>query len=120
MSNITYSLVGDYLLPNIVLCDPPDAEPLTKHGMMRKSFLKQHKPISYSRLLLTERLYPHCRKIEREARERMDVLMEQLAKRNPPPDKAVDGLAWAAHMNTLKRIAEEMVLSELIYSMPSC
>jgi len=41
--------------------------------------------------------------------------MEQLIKCNPPPDKAVDGFAWAAHMNTLYHIAEESILAELVY-----
>jgi len=64
MPNITYSQIGDYLLPDIVLGEPSDAEPLTKYGMMRKNFLKQHQPISYNRLLLTEKLYPHCREVQ--------------------------------------------------------
>jgi hypothetical protein len=40
MSDITYTRVGDYYLPNIILSAPPDAEPLTKYGMMRKTFSK--------------------------------------------------------------------------------
>jgi len=33
---ITYTRVGEYLLPDIVLSELPDAEPLTKYGMMMK------------------------------------------------------------------------------------
>ena len=115
MPDITYTLVGDYLLPNIFLRDPPEAEPLTKCGMMRKNFLKEHRSISYGRLLLSEELYPHCREIQQLAHERMDELMEYLILCNPPPDKAIDGLAWAAHMNMLERTADEIVRNELIY-----
>ena len=112
----TYVEVGDYLLPNIALNDPPDTEPLTKYGMMRKSFLKTNKPALYGKMLCHEELYPHCREVERQAHSRIDALMEHLVVNNPPPDKVIDGIAWAAHMQMLHHTAEEIVLSELIYS----
>jgi len=115
MLNITYLLVGDYLLPDIVLCEPPDAEPLAKYGMMRKNFLKQHRPISYNRLLLSERLYLHCREVQQLAESRLEIIMDQIIKHDPPPNKADDGLAWAARMGMLKHVAEESVLAELVY-----
>ena len=46
--NITYSQVGDYLLPNIALSEPNDAEPLNKYGRMRKAYLKNHHLILYN------------------------------------------------------------------------
>ena len=64
MSEITYALVGDYYLPNIMLSDPPDAPPLGKYGMMHKAYLKEHKPVLYGQLLLSERLYPLCREVD--------------------------------------------------------
>jgi hypothetical protein len=115
---ITYSQVGDYLLPDIVLSDPPDAEPLTAYGMMRKSFLKTHHQAHYGLMLVSEKLYPHCREIQRQALERFNMLMENFVTSNPPPDKATDGMAWASHMTMLKRTAEEIVASEIIYSFP--
>ena len=42
-------------------------------------------------------------------------MMAGLIKQNPPPDKATDNLAWAAHMNALHHSAEETILAELIY-----
>jgi hypothetical protein len=58
MELISYLQCGDYLLPNLRLYDPPDAPPLGKYGWKRKTFLKEHRPILYSKLLLSERLYP--------------------------------------------------------------
>jgi hypothetical protein len=115
MSKITYSQVGDYLIPNIILSEPPGAEPLTKYGMMRKNFLKANKPALYGKMLCHEELYPHCRDVQRIAENRLDTMMAQLLERNLPPDKASDGIVWSAHMNTLKHIAEESICSELIY-----
>jgi hypothetical protein len=53
---LQYTKRGDYLLPNIVLSDPPDAPPLGQYGRMHKAYLKEHKSALYSRLLLSERL----------------------------------------------------------------
>jgi hypothetical protein len=115
MPKIDYVPVGDYLLPAITLRDPPDAEPLTKYGLMRKSYLKTHRPILYNQLLLAEKLYPHLRATQRAAEERMDTMMVQLAQRNPPPDKAACSLLWAQHMAGLHHTAEEIIFAELIY-----
>ena len=71
---ISYTQHGDYLLPNLVLSDPPDAPPLGHYGCMHKSFLKEHKPALYSQLLLSERLYPLCRAVDEAAAERLAAI----------------------------------------------
>ena len=89
---LTYHRAGDYELPEIRLSDPPGAPPLGKYGMMHKEYLCKHRSILYSRLLLTERLYPLCREIDETAWERL--------KRA------------GAH----RREAEEVILAELVYN----
>jgi hypothetical protein len=71
---IEYVKCGDYLLPNIVLSDPPGAPPLGRYGLMHKTFLKEHKPILYNQLLLSERLYPLCRAVDEAAAERLAAI----------------------------------------------
>ena len=88
---ITYTKVGDYLLPDIRLSDPPDAPSLGKYGMMHKAYLKEHRPILYSQLLLSEKLYPLCREVDEAAATRLATI----------PDRD------AAH---------EIILSELVYT----
>lgn len=103
MDNICYYRCGDYLLPGIILDEPPRelTEPITKYGAMRRSFLREHHPIIYNRLLLTERLFPHLREVQQTAHKRLDSLMSDMLIFNPPPDKAADSLAWAAHMGEI-------------------
>jgi hypothetical protein len=115
---IEYIRVGDYLLPNIVLNEPPreQTEPVTKYGAMRRSFLKEHHPIIYNRLLLSERLFPHLREVQAAAHERFDSIMSDILVFNPPPDKAADGIAWAAHMAEVHRTVEKMMLDEVVYT----
>ena len=118
MSEISYTQVNDYLLPNIILNEPPKelAEPITKYGAIRRSYLREHKPITYSRLLLSERLFPHLREIQANAHERLDSIMSDILTFQPPPDKSADNLAWAAHMADVHRIAERMMLDEVVYA----
>ncbi|MDR3310952.1 MAG: TnpV protein [Oscillospiraceae bacterium] len=115
---LTYSQVGDYLLPNLALSEPPQAEtaPLGRYGRMRKAFLKDHRTINYNRLLLMEKLYPHLREIDEAATTRLERLMTELTARTNLPDKSADPMAWTTAMNALKAQAEEMVANELIYS----
>ena len=118
MQTITYSRVGNYLLPDIVLSEPPRelTEPITRYGAMRRAFLKEHRTITYNRLLLSERLFPHLREVQQKAHERLDSIMSDILVFQPPPDKSADGIAWAAHMTDVRRIAEKMMLDELIYA----
>ena len=67
---LDYISVGDYLLPALKLSDPPDAPPLGLYGELQKRHLEQHRPILYSQLLLSEKLYPLCRSIDEAARSR--------------------------------------------------
>ena len=113
-SNLSYTQTGDYLLPNLTLHQPKT--PLGKYGRMRLNFLKQQHPVLYNTMLLSGSLYPHLMEVEQTAESRMQQTMEQLLKQDPAPDKAQNQLMWVQHMNSLKAQAEELVLTELIYS----
>ena len=115
---ITYRMGGDYLLPDIQLSEPPQEEtaPLGRYARMRKAFLKDHRKITYSRLLLSEKLFPHLREVDEAAARRFEQIMKSLTAQTNLPDKAADPMKWTAAMNTLKAQAEEMIQSELIYA----
>jgi hypothetical protein len=50
---LTYSQVGDYLLPNLTLSETPEEQTtLGRYGLMRKAFLKEHRTINYNPLQL--------------------------------------------------------------------
>ena len=112
--NIEYRRNGDYLIPNIELNQPQT--PLGKYGRMRRTFLKENRPVLYNHLLLSGKLYPHLAEIDRTAKDRLDRQMEELLKQNPAPDKTVQQMAWVQHMNALKMQAEEVIQNELIYN----
>ncbi|WP_423729690.1 TnpV protein [Faecalibacterium hominis (ex Afrizal et al. 2022)] len=113
-SNLSYTQTGDYLLPNLTLHQPKT--PLGKYSRMRLSFLRQQHPALYNTMLLNGSLYPHLMEVEQTAESRMQQTMAQLLKQNPAPDKEQNQMAWVQHMNSLRAQAEELVLTELIYS----
>ncbi|MDR1736320.1 MAG: TnpV protein [Oscillospiraceae bacterium] len=112
---LTYTQVGDYLLPNIGLSEKEEAQkPLGRWGMMRKDFLKENRRITYNYMLMHEELYPHCREIEEAAESMMETLMKSLTANTPLPDRAAQPMEWAAAMNGLRAQAEETVKTEII------
>jgi hypothetical protein len=116
MSNsLTYSQSGDYLYPNLQLT-PTETQPLNKYGRMRRTFLQENKPLLYSNLVLSGKLFPHLWEIQQTVRDRMEQLMTELLAKNPAPNKETNQMGWVQHMNALKAQAEEMVLTELIYN----
>ena len=70
--DITYHRSGDYYLPDIRLNEPPPelATPIGRYGQLRQKYLREHRAITYSALLLSERLYPHLRDLDVTAKER--------------------------------------------------
>jgi len=117
MANLTYTLIGDYSIPNLTLPDVP-SHPLGKYARMREWYLKKHRPAVYNVLLLSGKLPPHLQAIDAAAYHRMATVMPQLMQAAGVNEelKAADPLRWVGLMNTLKAQAEEMILSEIIYT----
>ena len=116
-NNLTYTRNGDYLIPDLKLSEQPE-KPLGKYGRMRKAYLKEHRPILYNQLLMSEKLYPHLREIDETANRRLAQMMPQMAEAAGATEalKAADPMAWVGLMNTCKAQAEEILLAELINS----
>ena len=107
MSELKYTQHGDCLLPEMELTEE-EQQPLGKYGMMRQQYLASERP----------GLYTHLHEIEQSAQYRLNSLMHILPKQSGVTEdmKAENPMRWAAQMNSLKHQAEEMILSELIYS----
>ncbi len=120
MAELTYTQVGDYLLPNLVMDDEDEMEemPLGKYGRMRERFLQEHHNGTYTSMLLTGRLEKHLREIDQQAQEQVDSIVEQLKKQRGVTEqlKARDQMAWVQAVNNCIAQAEEMVLTEIVYS----
>ena len=116
-NSLTYTMNGDYQIPDLKLTEQPE-KPLGKYGRMRKAYLKEHRPLIYNQLLLTEKLYPHLIEIDETAQSRLEQMMPKLAKDAGATEqlKASDPMRWVGLMNTCKAQAEEILMAELIHS----
>ena len=116
-NSLTYTMNGDYQIPDLKLTEQPE-KPLGKYGRMRKAYLKEHRPLIYNQLLLTEKLYPHLIVMDETAQSRLEKMMPQLAKDAGATEqlKASDPMRWVGLMNTCKARAEEILMAELIHS----
>ncbi len=113
----TYHQEGDYLLPNLAL--PEEAAPrYGKYGRKRLSFLREHKRVYYTGLLLDGKLTAHLNEIDDAATSRMELLTKQMAASQGITEalKAQDQMAWVGAMNNIRSAAEEVVNAELIYA----
>ena len=114
---LTYTMQGDYLLPNLL---PPQEEPipLGKYARMRKRLLQEHRKITYTNLLTSGKLNNHLAEVQQTAQCRMEEIVAQMAKAQGVTEelKASDQMKWVQMMNNLQNAAEETVLAELIYN----
>lgn len=115
-TGISYTLCGDYYLPDLEMGEQEEAH-YGKYGMLRKSFLKEHRPGRYSSYLLTGKLVSHLNEVDRQAHERMEVLVRQMMEKQGIDEKlkARDQMAWVGAVNNIRNAAEEIALDELIY-----
>ena len=112
----TYRQDGDYLIPNLALPDEPERQ-IGKYGCMRRSYLKEHRPVLYANLLTSGTLHRHLAEIDQSCNERMEIIVSDMAKQEGVTEalKAADQMEWVRRMNSIRSRAEEIVLTELVY-----
>ncbi len=114
--NIIYSMEGDYLIPDIFANEEPE-QALTKYGMLRESFLKNHHKGIYTGKLLAGTLKEHCLDIQVQAENMTEQLTKQLmAVEGISEDlKSYDQMEWVRRMNSIRNRVDEVVLTEVVY-----
>lgn len=114
-NGLNYTLHGDYYLPDLEI---NEEEPTYgKYGIMRKQFLKEHRSARYQYLVLTGKLTEHLNQIDKEVREKVEMLAEQMAEQWGVTEelKMQDQMEWVRRMNNIKNVAEEMAEKEFLY-----
>ena len=114
-NGLSYTLYGDYYLPDLEI---NEEEPTYgKYGIMRKQFLKEHRNVRYQYLILTGKLTEHLNQVDKEAREKVEMLVEQMAEQWGVTEelKMQDQMEWVRRMNNIKATAEEIVYKNIIF-----
>ncbi len=89
---LTYTRCGDYYIPNIKLSYTEPIE-WNRFSRLARTYLKEHRPILYNNLILSEQLFPYLKEIGESASRRMEQLEAELLRANPAPDKATQQVA---------------------------
>ena len=115
-NGLWYELHGDYYLPCLVIPEE-EIHTIGVWGRKLQQYLKEYRPIFYSDLVLSGRLYSYLADIDTQARNKLNLIVKQLAEKEGINEclKAQDQMAWVKAMNNIRNRAEEIVLKELIY-----
>lgn len=114
---ITYSKVGDYYLPNLILQSEKKDFFIGKYGRMRKRYLEQYRRGLFINLLTSLKLNEHLQEIDIQCNDMVEQVVKDLAKQNGVDEKlkASDQMKWVGLMNAFKAQAEEVVIYEVIF-----
>lgn len=116
-NGLWYELKGNYYYPMITV---PKQEKIIigKYGRARLNYIKKYKKELYTELMITGTLTKHLAEIDKMANQRVNEIINELAKNENIPihyDGKMEQLEWVNLMNNYKHCAEEIIYSELIY-----
>ena len=114
---ISYKKVGDYYIPEMVFPNAKLDKNIGKYGRLRLNYLKHNHMDIYTILLMDDKLNEHLLEIEKEAKEQVKILVENMCKKENVTEKLKENnqMEWVKLMNNFKIIAEELVEKELIF-----
>ncbi len=115
--NISYTKVGDYLLPNLKLEDKERFN-IGKYELLRLNYIKKYKLGLYFDLLVNDKLNEYLHNIDTTVMEMVQKLIKELAEKENITEelKSSNQMLWIDKMNNIKNIAEEVILKEYIYA----
>ena len=113
-NGLDYKLVGDYYIPCL---KAPEAPKVGRFGMMYHDYLRNHKRVIYSGLMLSGELKEHIEDIDRQAEDMYSQLVDSMKQAEGITEqlKATNQMEWVCHMNSIRNRAEEIVKSEVVF-----
>ena len=107
----TYTWQGDYYLPNL---SPPAEEnkPIGIQGQRHWQYIRQHKRIFYTNLMISGKLNGYLADVDKQAEE----MFFRLVKQRTEKLKVEHPMEWVGKMNSLREAATEIVNTEMIFA----
>ncbi len=114
-NGLDYELVGDYYLPCL---KAPESPKVGRFGLMYLDYLRNHKRVIYSGLLISGKLNEHIESIDRQSQDLFSQLVEQMKQVEGVTEqlKSVNQMKWVGMMNSIRNRAEEIVLREVVFA----
>lgn len=115
-TGISYTLVGDVYIPNLVSTDTNYK--IGYWGRKHKEYIKQYKPAFYTTLLTQCKLNSYLHDVDVRVTEMYDALVKQLAKQEGVTEKlkTENQMLWVQQMNNITNRAREIVSKEIIFT----
>ena len=117
-NGFSYTLHGDYYLPDFVLPLETDDRPIGIWGRRHRDYLVENKKSVYSLMRTRNTLHSYLADINEQAEEMFDNLVRDMKKSEDVTEelKAKDQMAWVQKMNNIRNCATEIVNAKLIYA----
>ena len=116
-NGLWYELQGDYYIPCLELPAEKEERHIGIWGQRHLRYLKQHRKVLYSELLISGKLNDYLADLNEQAEELFSRLVKQLAEKEGVTEaiKEENQMLWVQRMNNIRSAAMEIVSSELIY-----
>ena len=116
-TGISYTLHGDYYLPDLALPEEEKGVEIGVWGQRHLRYIKQNRKVLYLNLLTSGKLNGYLADIDKQAENMFSRLVKQMAEREGVTEKLkVDNqMEWVARMNNIRSRATEIVNTDLIY-----
>ena len=98
-NGLDYELIGDYYYPCLKAHESPN---VGRFGMMYHDYLRTHKRVTYSELMLSGKLKDHIEGIDRQAEDMFSQLVNRMKQDEGITEqlKATDQMEWMRRMNS--------------------
>ena len=116
-TGISYTLHGDYYLPDLALPEEEKGVEIGVWGQRHLRYIKKNRKVLYLNLLTSGKLNGYLADIDKQAEEMFSRLVKQMAEREGVTEKLkVDNqMEWVGRMNNIRSRATEIVNADLIY-----
>ena len=114
---ISYTLQGDYYLPDLALSEQED-KPIGLWGQRHLKYIKQHRKVLYINLLTSGKLNGYLADLDNQAEDMFFRLVKQMAECEGVTEllKADNQMEWIARMNNIRNRATEIIDNDIIYN----
>ncbi len=105
------------MIPNLILPPEESAIRLGKWGMLHKDYLQKHNPVLFATLLTQGKLYQHCARIDTQAQQMFNTLVEQMKTAEGVTEqlKEEKQFEWVRQIQNIESRVREIIIRELIF-----
>ena len=117
-NGLWYELQGDYYIPCLISPTEKEHKPIGLWGQHHKQYLKEHRHIVYTTMLIEGTLNRYLADINQQAEQMFHRLIEEMAQKQGVTEqlKAKQPMEWIGLMNNIRACADEIVLNDIVYS----